>query len=75
MEMFIKKLKTSTQDGIASPSHEPDDPPTPPHEPDDAQSQEQNDTLTEYVEFISSARRNQLGTRTSVSSWQEEKDR
>ena len=36
MERFLKKKKTSTQDDIASPSHEPDDPPAQPHEPDDA---------------------------------------
>ena len=46
MERFLKKKKTSAQDDIASPSHEPDDPPAQPHEPDDAPSQEQNDALT-----------------------------
>ena len=46
MERFVKKMKPSAQDDIASPSHEPDDPPAPPHEPDDAPSQEQNDAFT-----------------------------
>ena len=31
MEKFLKKMKTSAQDDIASPSHEPDDPPAPPY--------------------------------------------